>query len=99
MDGQQLLKAAEFHRSFLSHTGVTPVRADQNLLNPTLEQAFAHTLFMTETVPLFVAEGRTQKAMRWICFTQGVLWDRGLVASRVLKEVMSPPRSLFDPRA
>ena len=96
MDGSKILQAAKFHRSFLLHTGVEPVRADQDLLAPSAQQAFAHTLWLVGEVPSLVTDHR-EKAMRWVCFTQGVLWDRGLTATRVLKEVMRPDGSIFNP--
>lgn len=96
MDGSQILKAAGFHSSFLMHTGVVPARADENLLGPTLQGALTHSLFLVSQVPLFVDEGRTDKAMRWTCFVQGVLWDRGLVNTRVLKSIMMPPGGTYD---
>lgn len=98
MDGAKILQAANFHRSFLLHTGAVPVRADQDLLGPTKEQAFAHALWLTGEVPTLV-EGHREKAMRWVCFVQGTLWRDGLITTRVLKDVMRPSDSTYDPRA
>ncbi len=95
MDGHKILQAAEFHRSFLLHTGVAPSRVDQDLLGPTAPQAFAHALWLVSEVPDLV-EGHREKAMRWVCFTQGVLWRDGLICTRVLKDVMRPDGSTYS---
>ena len=95
MDGQKILPAATFQSSFLSHTGVAPNRADQDLLGPTRQQAFAHALWLVGEVPGMVADHR-EKAMRWVCFTQGVLWRDGLICTRVLKDVMRPDGSTYS---
>lgn len=95
MDGRKILQASTFYSSFLAHTGVAPVRADQDLLGPTAQQAFAHTLWLLSEVPVLVSDHR-EKAMRWVCFTQGVLWDRGLIKTRVLKDVMRPDGSTYS---
>jgi hypothetical protein len=98
MDGDKILSAAAFHRSFLAHTGITPARVDQDLLAPSAQTAFAHMLWLTGEVPGLVTDHR-EKAMRWVCFVQGVLWDRGLITTRVLKNVMRPANSVFDAQA
>ena len=97
MDGSTILSAAAFHRSFLAHTGIASARVDQDLLAPSAQTAFAHILWLTGEVPALVAAHR-EKAMRWVCFTQGVLWDRGLVTTRVLKDVMRPSSTVCDER-
>lgn len=96
MHGTTILQAALTHRSFLSHTGVTPIRIDQDLLGPTHKETFAHGLWLVEQVPAFVASERLEKAQRWLCFVQGMLWAEGLVTTRALKEVMRPPGSVYD---
>jgi hypothetical protein len=93
--GDKILQASTFHSSFLSHTGVVPARADQDLLGPTAQQAFAHTLWLMGEVPMLVGDHR-EKAMRWVCFVQGVLWDRGLIKTRVLKDVMRPDGTAYS---
>jgi hypothetical protein len=95
MDGAKILQAAKFHSSFLLHTGIAPARVDQDLLGPTAQQAFAHMLWLVGEVPALVGD-HPQKAMRWVSFTQGVLWDRGLAATRIFKDAMRPDGSVYD---
>lgn len=99
MDGPKILEAAEYHSSFLSHIGVVPARADQDLLDPRNQQAFAHLLWMTGEVPHLVATGHEAKAMRWVCFAQGVLWKAGLATVRSLKNVNRDTAIPYDPAA
>ena len=96
MDGNKILQAAAFHSSFLMHTGIVPCRADEDLLGPTAQQAFAHTLFMTGEIPLYVESDHLNKAERWVSFVQGVLWDRGLIKTRILKNIMRPDGSTYS---
>mgnify|MGYP000999353894 CR=1 FL=1 len=39
-----------------------------------------HLLFMSERIRGFVAEGRLDKAMRWLSFVQGCLWVLGIIS-------------------
>lgn len=96
MDGSTLLHAATIHSSFLAHTGVEPIRARDLLILPTAPEAFAHARWLLNEVPGFIAQGRLEKAQRWTCFVQGVLWDRGLTTTRFLKDAMRPPGSVYD---
>jgi len=98
MNGDTLLHAATIHRSFLAHTGVSPIRADQDLILPTAPQVFAHTLWLLGEVPVLIEQNEIEKAMRWICFTQGTLWDRGLITTRVLRDLMRSVGLANDPR-
>lgn len=95
MDGKKILQAAEVHRSFLVHTGVVPVRADQDLLGPSQQQAFAHAAWLLGEVPNLVDDHR-EKAMRWTCFVQGVLWTRAVTTTRFLKDTMRPDGTTYS---
>lgn len=98
MDSRTLLHASTIHRTFLDHTGVKAARASSCLLLPTLPEAFAHTRWLITQVPSLIEQGRLEKAQRWTCFVQGVLWDRGLTTTRFLKDAMRPPGSVYDER-
>lgn len=36
-----------------------------------------HLLYMLDCIDAYISEGRREKAMRWLGFTQGVMWSRG----------------------
>ncbi len=97
MNRTEILHVANFHCSFLAHTGIVPARAHHDLFAPTYEQALAHALWLLHEVPQLVQEGRAKKATRWTCFVQGVLWDRGLTTTHVLKDLLRPDGTPFDP--
>lgn len=99
MESRTILAASELHSSFLMHTGVVPARADENLLSPSNEQAFQHLSWMMNECGVFIRDERREKAMRWVCFAQGVLWDRGLANIRFLKDVMRDKSLPYDSRA
>jgi len=54
----------------------------------TAVQGLEHLLWMCQTIRVFVAEGRREKAMRWLGFVQGALWAKALVSIDHLKAVM-----------
>jgi hypothetical protein len=45
-----------------------------------------HLAWMCEQAADFVAEGRIEKAMRWLGFIQGVLWMMGLKTLNQLRD-------------
>lgn len=99
MEASTILQASAFHRSFLLHTGAQACRVDENLLAPDQATAFAHSLWLVSEVPQLMATDHREKAMRWLCFTQGALWRSGLVTIRILKDVMRPDGTVYDSRA
>jgi len=61
---------------------VTPQRADHTRTGVDLPDQCAHLLWMLDEIrPM--AESKPDKAMRWICFLQGVLWAWNLMNVQV----------------
>ncbi len=60
----------------LSTYGV-PLRHTANGIVPDETQAARHVLWMCAEVRTFLADGRREKADRWLGFIQGVLWKLG----------------------
>jgi len=50
----------------------------------------AHLNFMCSEGQKLIEEGRTEKAMRWLGFLQGVLWARGFYSLDDLKNHSRP---------
>lgn len=70
---------------------VSATRADKDLTTlPTPRIASAHALWLCNAIPELVHENRLEKAQRWLCFTQGVLWMLGIAPIRSLKEANMP---------
>lgn len=49
----------------------------------------SHALYMQEQIAVFLEDGRTEKAMRWLGFLQGVMWMTGVPLSH-FKEMNRP---------
>lgn len=90
MEASKILSAALIHRLFLSAQNISAQRAHERLARPQKSQALQHSLWLLEQIPEFVATSRADKAMRWLCFVQGVLWVLGYVTIQELRELMKP---------
>ncbi len=51
-----------------------------------------HLLYMCVEAKRLVADGRTEKAMRWLGFIQGSLWGMGLTSVDAMKQINRPDR-------
>jgi hypothetical protein len=80
MTPDQIIKALDKYLAFYAEGDVTPGPAmtpDQippGEKMPTEEGAIQHVLWMCREAKTFAAE-KPEKAMRWLCFVQGVLWS------------------------
>ena len=86
MDLADVQRACEEARKVLSH-----YRGDvepQPLQNGGSEAS--HVFWMLITIPIFMREGRTEKAMRWLGFVQGFLWARGMATIDEMKAANRP---------
>lgn len=61
-------------------------RQDPRLKQPTTVDVLGHARWMCSQIPGLVAEGRIEKAQRWLGFVQGVLWASGRKTIESLKE-------------
>lgn len=55
-----------------------------------------HLLWMCNELDKIVDEGRMEKAMRWLGFIQGALWEKGFFTIEELKKDNAPPDTLID---
>ncbi len=69
---------------------VTPRRIDPCVYPEDRVDQFSHALWMIGETKKLLAEGRREKAMRWLGFIQGVLWSSGLISLKELKELNRP---------
>jgi hypothetical protein len=87
----QLLKA--------QHPDVVPTRLDPTIPRCELskKRRIAHTLWLLEAVPKLLDEDRREKAMRWLCWCQGMAWESDLVSTIAeLKDANRPDESKVD---
>jgi len=54
------------------------------------ESRVQHCIEMCDAVPAFAADGRREKAMRWLGFLQGAAWTLHLATIEELKEMNKP---------
>lgn len=47
----------------------------------------AHVKWMMLQIPVIVAQGQREKAMRWLSFAQGFLWSQGYVSLGELRAI------------
>ena len=81
MTPDQIVKALDRYAAKLAAAGiredhVLPARFEAEGINPTSYQAQAHCHWMALEAKKFATE-KPAKAMRWLCFIQGVLWRDG----------------------
>lgn len=58
-----------------------------------------HLLFMTHEIPKLMAEGRVEKAMRWLGWLQGACWGLGLESLEDAKKRNMPEGAAYDRNA
>ena len=100
MNAEQITRAIEQAREEI--VKVTPMSAGAELSdkgkrefiwNDSTINADRHLVFMLETIPAFLRDGRREKAMRWLGFVQGAIWVRGYVSIEDLKRANAPEGS------
>lgn len=81
MDPTQILKISSKYETILHGTGANPRKCDTSLnVESGNTCIFEHCLWMCGEIERQVRIGDREKAMRWICFIQGVLWTSGLLS-------------------
>lgn len=77
MTRDQVLKACRHAEKCLLHSDLK------------VSQRGRHVHYMIGRIPAFIAENRTEKAMRWLGFVQGYLWANNLATIEDMKKVNS----------
>lgn len=98
MKSEKIASAAgELHSALLPHaekfkigspTRLDPARARTDT---TFAERLSHTMWLLEEIPNLLADGRREKAMRWLCWCQGLAFEAGFVHSiETLKQANRP---------
>lgn len=74
MTGAQILKALDRYIADFKASAITPKRFPAEKSGPTTGEAMEHAYWMALETRAF-AESSPHKAMRWLCFIQGVMWS------------------------
>ena len=73
MTSDQILMAIGKYISDFKASAITPRRFSSAGTDPSTPEALEHAYWMALEVQTF-AESSPEKAMRWLCFIQGVMW-------------------------
>jgi len=86
MESKKILTAASRYQKFFREYGVNPVKHSADGFCSSREWALEHAHWMVNEIPQFLYKERREKAMRWLCFVQGILWMARLQTIDQLKE-------------
>jgi len=78
MKADQIVRVATKYEDLLANNNIIAEKQDLSSSRLTSTQRLSHSKWMCKEIQVFVDNGRTDKAERWICFVQGVLWCEGL---------------------
>jgi hypothetical protein len=84
MTPEQIREAVGHMRRYIAdHYGTQtlppPKRANTSNMKPRQKhEAVAHVLYMLDKIEEFLRDSRHDKAMRFLSFVEGVLWDQGI---------------------
>lgn len=92
MNDAQIIEAASKYAVLLK--SYKPKRRDPEKHKANKKQSCRHAAWMCQEILTFVSEGRRDKAQRWLCFVQAVLWRAGLVS---IVELREDNRSSYPP--
>ena len=92
MTSEKMLQIIEAYRSLFEILGIQPQYFEHDeLTGPDDEvDVLAHCFGMLSKMETFIAEGRIEKAMRWLGFIQGCLFACSLLTIEELKEHSRP---------
>jgi hypothetical protein len=65
------------YRALFEKMGVPKTKFAGGKTSPDPLAALSHCHWMLDEIVVFLAEDRREKAMRWLGFLQGVLWEEG----------------------
>ncbi len=88
MTDKKILWTLQFYESYLNGRYIA-YKADTDF-KPIGNKPYEHILYMIPQIREFLAQGRKEKAFRWLGFIQGVLWEKGDFSLEGLKNHNRP---------
>lgn len=88
MTDTKILEALAVYRKAMKN--FDPERLTDLSTDPTHTGRWSHVRWMCDEAAVFVAQGRREKAMRWLGFIQGALWQTGAFTIEQLKGHVKP---------
>jgi len=98
MTNQKLAEALLFHASQI--VAIAPgIEPRRDIEAPRAEERgqLAHVLWMCDEAVTFIADGKIDKAMRWLGFIQGALWVMGVSTIEESKRANMPQGEEYKP--
>jgi len=88
MTNEQVMQVVAAYQARLSKEGYRPVQIDFDRTTASFPRSrqLEHVAWMCTEIQAALAAGEREKAMRWLGFTQGVLWAQGVYAVNELRE-------------
>lgn len=86
MTSEQVLAAAEKYEALVRRHVTEAKRFSLVGLLPSKQDCLAHVLYMVPGLREHLSSGKSEKAMRWLGFVQGVLWVVGLMSIDEMKD-------------
>jgi hypothetical protein len=87
MDPTQIIEVSSNYKNLLQSIGAHPKKCDTSLNTNSGDPCiYDHCLWMCQVIDGFVSSGESEKALRWVCFIQGVLWSTGLLNIDSMRE-------------
>lgn len=90
MDVDKLFEMTAFYKGVLDQMGIAPKSCDRSSTSVSREDKLAHCRRMLDKLPKHIAQGRLEKAQRWIAFIQGVLYALDITTITELKDTSRP---------
>jgi hypothetical protein len=88
MTDEQVKQVVQAYAARLSREGYQPVQIDFDRTTASFPRSrqLEHVAWMCGEIERTLAAGEREQAMRWLGFTQGVLWAQGVYAVNELRE-------------
>lgn len=88
MTDEQVKQVVSAYQARLTREGYQPVQIDFDRTTASFPRSrqLEHVAWMCGEIQAALAAGEREKAMRWLGFTQGVLWAHGVYAVSEMRE-------------
>lgn len=88
MTDEQVKQVVTAYRARLEREGYQPVQIDFDRTTASFPRSrqLEHVTWMCGEILRVLATGERETAMRWLGFTQGVLWAQGIYAVNEMRE-------------
>ena len=85
MTSEKVREAIALYRRLFEERGVDKSEVSHAQYSPSGLLQLQHCHGMLDKMENFLKEGKREKAMRWLCFIQGVLWVHGFYTLNELR--------------